>query len=149
MFLLTRRAALAAAAGLALAVPVLADDPPRVEIRRAEKAPADGLTEAVVVGGKDKVYLHKAAALTAADIASARAAGTPQDPSLEITFTEAGAKKAAKLSEDHADRPLAVLVGGKVVAAPVARAKFGGTVRVTGSFTAEEAAKLAKVIGGK
>ncbi|HEX4608922.1 MAG TPA: hypothetical protein VH092_12015, partial [Urbifossiella sp.] len=82
------------------------------------------------------------------DVASARVAGPADDRSVEITFTDAGARKAGKLSEDHADRPLAVLVDGKVLAAPVIRAKLGQTVRIT-SFAEEDAAKLVKAVGGK
>jgi hypothetical protein len=44
----TRRAALATAAGLALALPLMADDKPKskLEFRRAETVAAEGLTEA-------------------------------------------------------------------------------------------------------
>jgi preprotein translocase subunit SecD len=139
---------LTVAAGFALALPAFAQDAPktRVELRRAETAPAEGLVEAVVAGSTKKVYLHKAAALTGADIASAKAAGGATDPTVELTFTDAGAKKAAKLSEEHADKPVALVVDGKVLAAPVIRAKLGQSIRLTGSFPAEEAAKLAKAI---
>ena len=151
MTVLTRRAALATAAGLAFTLPALADDKPKVkvEFRRAEKTAAEGLTEATVAGTKDKVYLHKTADLTGADVASARVAGDAKDPTIEITFTEAGAKKAAKLSEDHADKPIAIVVDGKVLAAPVVRAKLGATIRITGHFTEEDAARIVKAINGK
>ena len=112
-------------------------------------APAEGLVEAVVAGTARKVYLHKTTALTGADIASARAAGGATDPTVELTFTAAGARKAAKLSEEHADRPVALVVDGKVLAAPVVRAKLGETVRVSGRFTEADAAKLAKAIEGR
>jgi hypothetical protein len=39
-------------------------------------------------------------------------------------------------------------VDGKVLAAPVIRAKLGQTVRIT-SFAEEDAAKLVKAVGGK
>jgi preprotein translocase subunit SecD len=150
MTLLTRRAALAAA-GLALALPATADDRPgvKVEFRRAETAAAEGLTEAAVAGTKDKVYLHGTADLTGADVASAKVVGDAKSPTIEIAFTEAGAKKAAKLSGDHADKPVAVVVDGKVLAAPVVRARLGATIRVSGNFSEEEAAKLVKALGGK
>lgn len=121
----------------------------RVELRRAETAPADGLVEAVVVGSGEKVYLHKAAALTGADIASAKATGGATDPAVDLTFTEAGAKKMAKLSAEHADKPLALVVDGKVLSAPVVRARLGSSVRITGRFSAEDAAKLVKALEGR
>jgi len=121
----------------------------RVELRRAETAPADGLVEAVVVGTTQKVYLHKAAALTGADIASAKVTAEATGTAVDLTFTEAGAKKMAKLSEDHADKPLALVVDGKVLAAPVIRARLGSSVRISGRFTAEDAAKLVKALEGR
>lgn len=151
MFPFTRKLALVVVVGLGGVLPVLSQEPPRprVEFRRAETARAEGLVEAVVVGTKQSVYLHKTAELTGTDVEVARVAGDARDVSIEITFTDAGAKKAGKLSETHADRPLAVVVDGKVIAAPVVRAKLGRTIRVTGSFTQEEAAKLVKGINGR
>lgn len=148
---LTRRAALAA---LALSVPGLAvradeKDKPAVEFRRAETAPAPGLTEATVAGTKAKVYLHKGADLTAADVATVEVTGDGDALALEITFTAEGAKKAARLSEGHADKPVAIVVGGKVVAAPVVRARLGSAVRVSGSFTRDDVRPLVEAVRGK
>jgi preprotein translocase subunit SecD len=150
MPLFTRRAFLETAAGLALTTSALAEEPKtKVEFRRAETAAADGLTEATVVGTKDKVYLHKTAELSGEDVASARVGGEPKNPTIEITFTEAGAKKAAKLSADHQNKPVAIVVDGKVLAAPVVRVELGAAISISGHFTAEEAAKIVKAIGGK
>jgi preprotein translocase subunit SecD len=151
MLLLTRRAALATAAGLALAIPVLAEDKPKtkVEFRRAETTASTELTEATVAGSKDKVYLYKTADLTGADIDSAAVAGDAKNPVIEITFTEAGAKKAAKMSEDHINKPVAIVVDGKVIAAPVVRVKLGATIRISGQFTEAEAQKIVKAMNGK
>ena len=151
MLLLTRRAALATAAGLALTLPVLAEDKPKtkVEFRRAETTASKELTEATVAGTKDKVYLYKTADLTAVDIDSVLVAGDAKNPTIEITFTEAGAKKAAKMSEDHINKPVAIVVDGKVIAAPVVRVKLGAMIRISGHFTEGEAKNIAKAINGK
>lgn len=122
---------------------------PKVEFRIAEDKAGEGLTEAAVEGTRETVYLHKAAALTAEDIASAKAGGEKDAAHIEVTFTKAGAEKVAKLSEENKDKRLAVLVGGKVVSAPVVRAKIGGTALVTGAFTKAEAEKIAAAIAGK
>src|SRR4051812_34317336 len=83
------------------------------ELRRAEGKPVEGLTEATVAGTKDKVYLHQEAALTNQDIARAQATTDAGDkPAVEITLTEGGRKKLAKLTEDHQGKPLAILVAG-------------------------------------
>jgi preprotein translocase subunit SecD len=144
------KAALAAMAGVASAAAVA--QPPadkeraKVEFRRAETRPADGLKAATVAGTERKVYLHATAELTEKDVA---AAAVGPGPSIDVTLTEAGAKKLEKLSGDHLDKPLAILVDGKVIAAPTIRAKLGGTVVITGDFTKAEAEKLAAAIAGK
>ena len=53
------------------------------------------------------------------------------------------------MSAAHLDKPVAVVVDGKVISAPVVKAKLGGSILITGQFTAEEAKALAKAIGGK
>ena len=122
----------------------------KVEIRRAENKPAEGLVEAVVQGTDRKVYLRKQTDLTNEDIASARAIDSKDTgPAVEITFTKDGQKKATKVSEAHQDKPLAILVDGKVIAALTVKTKLGEKVLVTGNFAKEEAEKLAARIQGK
>ena len=143
-------------ASLALVFPPLAsarpDEKPKVkvEFRRAETKSAEGLTEAIVVGTRDKVYLHKTADATNADIAEARAVVDDNNKTfIEITFTKEGAKKMAALSEAQRDKPLAILVDGKVISAPIVRAKFSARAQITGKFTKEEVEKLVKAINAK
>src|SRR5439155_25881752 len=66
------RACVLAVASFGFAVPAWADKPDekpkvKIEFRRAETKPADGLTEAAVPGGKEKIYLHKTPDLTNED----------------------------------------------------------------------------------
>jgi preprotein translocase subunit SecD len=143
------RIALAAVVGLVgVAVAAEPQEKPRakVEFRRAESKPTDGLTAAKIVGTDQKIYLHPKAELTEKDVAGA---ALNVGPTIEITLTEAGAKKMEKLSGGHIDKPLAILVDGKVISAPVVRAKLGGNVAITGSFTADEAQNLVNLINGK
>jgi hypothetical protein len=132
--------------------PAAAPDPPRVtvEFRRAETKPADGLTEAAVVGSGQKVYLHKAAEITNTDIAKAFP-GLSDDRKYEVhlQFTKDGAKKMAKLSEAHRGKPLAILVDGKVVCAPVLLDIITEYASISGSFTREEVERIAKGIAAK
>jgi len=149
------RASLVVIMSLGYATQVWGDKPadkPRVkvEIRRAESEPADGLSEATVAGTNDKVYLHKSAELTNEDIAEARAAvDGQQKPVVEIVFTKEGAKKMAKLSEQHQNKHLAILVDGKVISAPIIRARISERALIAGKFTKDDVEKLAKEINGK
>jgi preprotein translocase subunit SecD len=121
-----------------------------VEIRRAETAPADGLTEAKVASTDEKVYLHKAAELTNEDIASARRTNDGLGgAAIEVILTEAGGKKMFKLTGQHLNKPLAVLLDGKVICAPIIRAKITDHAMLTGQFTAENIDQFVKSVGAK
>ena len=123
----------------------------KFEVRRAETKPAEGLTEATIAGTNDKVYLHKEAALTSRDIATAEVTTDGAGkPAVGLTFREDGRKKLAKLTEVHQGKPLAIVVAGKVIAAPIVREKIDeGSVVVSGSFTKEEVERIAKGINEK
>jgi preprotein translocase subunit SecD len=152
---LTRSAAAAAAALLccaALAPWAASADKPavKVEFRRAEVKPAEGLTEATVSGTEQKVYLHKVAELTNEDIAGASVVTDKSKASVvDVELTKEGRRKLARLTKEHQGKPLAVLIDGKVIAAPVVRDEIDGNARISGNFTKEEAERIAKGIKGK
>jgi preprotein translocase subunit SecD len=154
--MLTRlRGSLFAVACFGLAMPFAParqDEKPKVtvEFRLAEKKPADGLTEVKIEGTDEKVYLHKKAEATNADIAKASAGvDNALGPCIDILFTDAGAKKMQTVSEKHRGKMMAIVIDGKVVSAPTIQAKFSDKCQITGKYTKEEAEKLAKAISGK
>ena len=119
-----------------------------LEIRRAEQKPAEGLTEAMVAGTDDHIYLYKTAETTNEDIAGVRVAKDSQgNPAAEIIFTAEGAKKMEKLSAQHKDKPLAILIDGKVITAPLVRETLSQRIRITGRFTQEDVEKMVEGIG--
>jgi preprotein translocase subunit SecD len=121
----------------------------RLEFRRAETKPAEGLTEATEAGTGTKVYLHKAPDLTNEDVAEARVADAFGRPAIEFVFTKEGARKMARLTEEHRDKPVALVVDGKVLSAPTVRGKLSTKAMITGRFTKEEAEKVVKALSGK
>jgi preprotein translocase subunit SecD len=123
----------------------------KFEVRQAENKPAKGLTEAVVAGTKEKVYLYKEAAITNKEIAEAQAAtDNSNNPAIAITFTKDGQKKFAELTRQHQGKPLAILVDGKVLCAPTVRDEVSGDkAMISGSFTKEETEKIANGIKAK
>jgi preprotein translocase subunit SecD len=148
----------AASSGLLLSAFFLPDarsaKPPafkvKVEIRRAETEPADDLTEAVVSGTNQKVYLHKKADVTNEDIADAKMILIEDKyPAIEITFTKAGKKKMAAYSKEQMGKPMAVLVDGVVITAPTVKSKIGDKAWIQGIFTATEAQDIANGIKSK
>ena len=150
MLLSARLAGIAALTLGMVSLAPAAESPPKLELRRAETKPAEGLTEAKVAGSDEKVYLRKEAEVTEKDVTQAQAVEHKGTFVIEIVLTKEGQKKLAKLTEEHVDKPLAILVDGKVIAAPVVRDKVPGEKAIiTGNFTKEEAEKIAKGIKDK
>jgi preprotein translocase subunit SecD len=134
------------ACGLATAV----DPPAKFEVRKAEMQAGDGLTEVSIVGSDAKIYVHKEVIITNDDVASARVVfDRLNNAGIELKFTQNGIAKMTKANNEHQGLPMAVLVDGKVLAAPVIRVKIVLNAVITGSFTKEEAEKFAAAIKGK
>ena len=139
------------AAIVVFAAAATADDDPkvRVELRRAETEAAPGLTEVKVVGNERPIYLHAKAELSNEDIAAARVSEENGLFSLDVTLTDDGALKMARMSSEHLQKPLAVLIDGKVICAPTVRSKIQKTFQITGDFGKAEAERIAGGLTGK
>jgi preprotein translocase subunit SecD len=122
----------------------------KFEVRRAEGKPAAGLTEAKVGSTNEKVYLHQEIELSNEDIAAAKAiADKSQGNVIEVDLTRQGQEKMAKLTKAHLGKPLAIMIDGKVIAAPVVHAVINSKAVISGNFSKEEAAQIAAGIKGK
>jgi len=124
--------------------------PVTLEIRRAEFESSDGLQEATVEGTTLKVYLHDAVELGNADIAKASPAVLEDKSSaISVTFTAEGRRKMAKLSREHHNRPIAIVVDGKVVMAPVMKDEIPDDALITGEFTPSQVDRIARGLRGE
>jgi len=64
-----------------------------------------------------------------------------------VELLEAGAQRMRQATAAHIGRPVAILIDGQVVMAPVVRSAMGNSAMITGNFTRAEAARLADGIG--
>ncbi|MFT3879559.1 MAG: hypothetical protein QM703_07860 [Gemmatales bacterium] len=137
---------------------VRADDPKvvtavKVEFRRAETKLGKGLVEAVIQGKKEeKVYLHPNAELTHQDIESAFVdsfGSSANEYMVQVAFTKEGARKMTALSKEHLHKPLAILIDGKVVSAPVIASELSNGCVIAGNFKKEEAERIAKQLSAQ
>jgi preprotein translocase subunit SecD len=117
---------------------------PRLEIRLAELEPAAGLTPARVPGAERPIFLHPAPVATSVDVTSAAVEGG-EGPSFSVgvVFSSEAAERMTRLTRDHVGRPLAILIDGRVVTAPIVRSAVGDRALLTGDFTRGEAEALA------
>jgi preprotein translocase subunit SecD len=121
----------------------------RFEVRLAEDQPAAGLFAARVTGTDRVVYLHQETIVTNDDIAqSGVVAGSgPSRFGIEVLFTTAGAEKMRRATAGHIGKPVAVLIDGEVVMAPVLRSPIGASAVISGDFTRAEAERIVEGIG--
>ncbi|HEV8393757.1 MAG TPA: TonB family protein [Vicinamibacterales bacterium] len=119
-----------------------------LEVRLAELQPATGLVEAVVQGSNQKVYLRPGAVVTGADVTSARVidAGAGRY-SVGVAFSAAGSNRLAESTKIHLGRPVAILLNGRVIAAPVVRSMIRDSAVISGDFTRDEADRIVAGFG--
>jgi hypothetical protein len=120
----------------------------RFEVRLAEDRAAAGLREARVSGDR-VVYLHEEIVVTNADIErSAVAQGSsPSRFSVGVRFNAAGAEKMRQATANHVGRPIAILIDGEVVAAPVLRSAISDSALISGDYSQAEAERIVNGIG--
>jgi len=81
-------------------------------------------------------------AVKSAEVQRSSVTGTPE---IQVAFTERGAKRFAEVTRQHIGQRLAIVIDGKVYAAPkVATEILSGKAVISGSFTEQEATQLAR-----
>ena len=121
----------------------------RLEVRLAETGFSPGLRE-VALDATRKIYLQEDVVVSNIDVERAEVARDAGATfSVVVAFTAAGAAKMRRATSDHIGRPLALLVDGKVIAAPVVRAAIGGSAVLNGLFTRSEADRIAAGLLGR
>jgi preprotein translocase subunit SecD len=103
-----------------------------VEIRAASSSAVAGWQQMASPGG-DPLWVAPTIELTSADIERAEAqTSADAGPAIAITLTDEGARKMSALSASQTNKPIALLLDGQVIWAPVVRGSIGKQVRLTG-----------------
>jgi hypothetical protein len=121
----------------------------RFEVRLAEDGPAAGLREARISGSDRVVYLHQEVIVTNSDIAQSRVVqgDSASRFGVGVEFNAAGAEKMRQATADHIGKPVAVLIDGEVVTAPVLRSPISTVAVISGDYTRAEAERIVNGIG--
>lgn len=100
--------------------------------------------------GRQQPYLvRERTLLTGASLTDARVQIDPQfnEPFVSIEFDRKGARRFEQITRENVKRRLAIVLDNKVYSAPVIQEPIpGGTARITGNFSAQEAHDLAIVL---
>ena len=116
----------------------------RFEVRLAEDQQTPGLTEAQIAGSERVVYLHEESIVTNEDIAQSSViqGDGPSRFSVTVQFSAAGAQRMREATASHIGRPMALLIDGDVVLAPVVRSVISDSAMITGDYTQAEAERI-------
>jgi hypothetical protein len=123
----------------------------RFEVRLAEAGFAAGLQEARVSGSGSVVYLHREVIVSNGDIAESRVlrGNGPSQFGVAVEFNAAGAQKMRDATARHIGRPLAIIIDGEVVTAPVLRAPISTSAVISGDYTQAEAERIVNGISAR
>jgi preprotein translocase subunit SecD len=91
-----------------------------VEIRAAASSAVSGWQRMASPGG-DPLWVSPDNQLTSTDIERAEARTLPSGPAVAMILTAEGAKKMAALSKAQIDKPIALMLDGEVIWAPIVR----------------------------
>lgn len=103
-----------------------------LEIRAASAVETAGWQQ-MRTPGRDPVWVSPTSQLTAADVARAEVRTLANgDPAVAVVFTDEGARKIAALSEAQMSKPIAILLDGRLVWAPIVRSPIGKEAVLSG-----------------
>ena len=121
-----------------------------LEVRLAYKQPAQGRIEATSPHRGEPIYLAAEPLATSADVVVAETIDdSVGQPAVQITFTDDAATRLGKATDEHRGEPLAILVHGKVVTAPIVEERIGNKAMIHGRFDRVAAKRLADMLAPK
>ena len=118
----------------------------QLEIRLAEPSYGDGLTPATIQGSDARVYMHGDVLATHADVRRASAVEANGRTAVHVEFNPGAAERLVNATQGHVGKPLAFLLDGRVIAAPVLRAAVNPAGVIVVAFTRAEAESIAAIM---
>jgi preprotein translocase subunit SecD len=90
------------------------------------------------------MYLHREIIVDNDDIARSEVipGSAPSRYGISIAFNEAGARKMRQATAAHIGKPIAILIDGEVVAAPVVRDAIGDSAVISGTYSKADAERI-------
>lgn len=120
----------------------------RMEAKDGEELPV----EKPVQGMPATLHLSREAVVNASHVKKAEVTenAISKQKEISVTLNDEGRDRFAKVTKDAIGKRMAVVINGKIVQAPVIRSPItGGKFVISGNFSADEAAKLAKALSGE
>jgi len=141
-------AVLAQSGATSQAVAPQPNKPAPFQVQLVLDAPGDNSVPSNTASG-ETLHLEKAPLLDYTAIRSATVARNASSgaPEINVEFNPEGNELFAAVTKENINKRLAIVLGGRLYAAPVIRSEIsGGKTQITGSFTEDEALELAAKI---
>ena len=104
----------------------------QLEFRPAAAAAVAGWQKMDLPDGGGSVWVAPTVSLTSADVARAQPVSEGGRPAVAIALTDAGAEKMRELSAAQVGQPIAMVLDGKLISAPIVRGTTGKDIVITG-----------------
>ena len=106
----------------------------QIELRLAEKEPADGLTPVTLEDmGVGTLYVHDKAELSTSDVAGVYMSEDQMArPAIRVVLTKAGRERMLSMTSSNIDRHVVIFVNGQAVGAPRIYAPVSKKFVITG-----------------
>jgi len=118
--------------------------PMALEFRLAQTEPGEGLTQMTFEPTGETIYLHGEVLIDNTDIASAEVANWEGEYVVDLTFTEPGKEKLARVTGQHVTERMGMVVDGRLLSAPRINAAITqGRAIIVGALGEEEARRIA------
>ncbi len=122
----------------------------RFEMRLAEEQPIHGSVAARVADSGRVIHLHPEIVVNNDDIAHATVTQDGPDRfGVAVQLLPPGAIRMRQATTSHVGRPVAILIDGIVVTAPVVRSPIDDSAVINGGYTRMEAERIANGVGGR
>jgi preprotein translocase subunit SecD len=123
----------------------------KLEIRLAETQPATGLVEAKVSHSDKTIYLHESPVFTDEDVTSTRVLSGDDRTrfNVGVLLSQQGSEKTGNATESHVGKPVAILLNGDVIAAPILRGVVSQKALIIGDWTKAQADEIAAALNGQ
>jgi preprotein translocase subunit SecD len=129
-------------------VPVLAAV--RFEVRLAEEQAVPGLVVARAGDSGRLIYLHPEVVVSNDDVAQSWVSEEGADRfGVALQLLPSAAERMRQATSAHIGRPVAILIDGTVVMAPVVRSPIGDMAVISGHYTRAQAEQIAGGITGR
>jgi preprotein translocase subunit SecD len=116
----------------------------RFEVRLAEDQPIPGLVVARLADSGRVIYLHPEIVVSNDDIAQSWVSEDgPSQFGIAVQLLPSGAERMRQATTTHVGRPVAILIDGRVVMAPVVRAPISDSSVISGNYTRADAERIA------